>query len=145
MRAKTVNESVNGGIIAYHTSPEKLNYLGSNPMWFSTSEDLARVYHKNALEEGDSFTYKVLIEGKILSLEEAEEISDKMGIDFYELTNDLVSNPSSSEVKEMIQDFEKICDGFYLSDYDPRDPMNDVESILIFNPQENVKIIEQIS
>lgn len=145
MRAKTVNESVNGGIVAYHTSPEKLNYLGSNPMWFSTSEDLARIYHKNALEEGDSFTYKVLIEGKILSLEEAEEISDKMGIDFYELTSDLVSNPSSSEVKEMIQDFEKICDGFYLSDYDPRDPMNDVESILIFNPQENVKIIEQIS
>ena len=121
MRARYINESENSGIISFHTSPAPLHALDEYPMWFTISEDLAKAYHENALEDDDAFTYRVLIEGRVLSMAEAGQIAEEAGMDFYELTSDLASNPTSTEIKEIVDEFKNICDGFYMPDYDPRD------------------------
>ena len=143
MRAKFVNESINKTINAWHVSPNPVRNFTNDPAWFTPSEELATAYYNNIKEDyGRAHVYEVIISGNILSLEEIESLSEKFDIDFYDLSADLTANPSLEEIHELVSPFRDKCDGFIVSDYDPRNPQRDVESILVFNPEKNVKIIE---
>jgi hypothetical protein len=139
MRAKFINESVNN-IDGWHTSVNKVNKINNSPMWFAPSEELARVYYSNIeLDQGQAYIYKASITGNILSNNELIKLSENLGIDYNDLMANLSSNPPEEEVNELTRVFRNKCDGFFMEDYDPRDPSKDIESILVFDPIKNVE------
>jgi hypothetical protein len=109
-------------------------------MWFIESREHSYEYHWTTPY---AYTYKVRIHGNILSEESLIEISNKLGINFEDdVLGDLLSNPSASEIKKLIKPYINICDGFYMSEYDPRDSQSKlVKSILVFDPTKTVEII----
>lgn len=143
MRAKFVNES-SSGMVAWHVSIYPLEKFKPTAAWFTPSEELAQYYYKNIKADySKAYTYKVEIRGNILSFDKLEEICDELEIDVYDLVADLTANPSVKEIEYLTKDIRENCncDGFYINDYDPRDTNKDVESILVFNPEKNVTII----
>ena len=129
---------------AWHTSFGEIKKFDATPSWFTANPVFAKTYHKNSQDQGgDVHTYEVKISGNILSQDDARKLSDKLGIDFEELTTRLTENPTPAERSKLVKPFETKCDGFFHWDYDPRD-WGDGESILVFNPSKHVRIVKDM-
>lgn len=135
MKAKLVKESLSSKITAYHTTYDDIQQLRDRPIWLAPSLELANVYYDNQVyDNGDApFIYEVIFSGIILSEDQLESECNKIGIDYFDLNTDLVSNPDESEANSIIQPLRELCDAFYMSDYDPRDSQKDIESICLIN------------
>ena len=143
--SSALNEAVTSGITAWHISSVAINSLSNRPMWFTPKIEWAKEYHKNAMSNANDkvFTYEVSITGNILTEEEASRLAKSKDVDFDDTIADLVTNPTEEEVLKVIEMFRPHCDGFFQWDYDPTD-WGDGESILVFDPAKNVKIIKEI-
>jgi hypothetical protein len=132
-------------ITAYHTSPISLTkFKNKSAMWFTDRIELAKAYHEYSKgERGIAWTYEVIINGNILSTKNFSQACKNFKINEDELIPELVSNPDNILSNPDIKKIQTICDGFYHSDYDPRDNQKDVENILVFNPNKNVKLINK--
>jgi hypothetical protein len=138
-----INES-NLTIKTWHISPDPISKLGSYPMWFTSKEVWMKAYYENTVEEfGEAYVYETVINGNILSEDQAKKLIEEQGLDYDELIADLVGNPGKDEKMSLVKPLERFCDGFIHWDYDPND-WGDGESILVFNPSETVRIVRQI-
>lgn len=138
-----INESASG-IKSWHISPNPITKLESFPMWFTPREDWMKAYYENTMEEfGQAYVYETVINGNILSEDQAKKLIEEQGLDYDELIADLVANPGEDEKMALVQPLQRFCDGFVHWDYDPND-WGDGESILVFNPAKTVKIVQQI-
>jgi hypothetical protein len=130
--------------VAYHTSGTKISSFKPAPIWVTTNLEFAKAYQDNSIDEGrDGYTYEIRVSGNILTQDEASELAETLGIDFEDLIADLTAQPDVKERTKLVKPFIGECDGFFHWDYDPRD-WGDGESLLLFNPAKNAKIIKQI-
>jgi hypothetical protein len=115
-------------------------------MWFAPLEDLAHAYHRNAIRDGARpVTYVVRITGNILSSSEFERVCEELGIDRYEYECFLVSNPSNpSAHKDTVKLEQAGYDGFFHSDYDPRNSQKDADAIFVINPAKSVQLLRAL-
>ena len=138
-----LNEGVSN-ITAYHTSGTKISSFKPAPIWVTTNLEFAKAYQDNSIDEGrDAYTYEIKVSGNILTQDAASELAETLGIDFEDLIADLTAQPDVKERTKLVKPFIGECDGFFHWDYDPRD-WGDGESLLLFNPAKNAKIIKQI-
>jgi len=132
--------------VLYHTSIKKISNIKNTPLFFTDRIELAKAWYQNAVEEhGRAYSYSFKFNGKILSRDQIKTFCKKNKIDYYELIAELVGNPEPEEIINIngIKEISKICDGFVLMDYDPRNFQKDAESILILNTKalKNQKLI----
>lgn len=146
MKAQFINENLNGEVVGYHTTYENLSSLIDAPIWLAPSMELAKAYYQNFLDDTDDAPniFEITIHGKILQEDEIETLCEKLDIDYYDLNVALVSNPDVDEANQLVAPFKPICDGFYMSDYDPRDSQSDVDSICVINQLTSIKNIKKI-
>lgn len=131
--------------VAYHTSVSKVTSFKADPIWVTANPVFAKAYHNNSIDDaGDAYTYEVKVTGKMLSQDEAAKLAETLGLDFEDIVADLTSNPSVKERIKIVKPFIGKCDGFFHYDYDPRD-WGDGESLLVFNPQKNLRIVKQMN
>lgn len=133
-------------VLLYHTSIKKIYNIKNTPLFFTDKIELAKAWYKNAIKErGKAFVYSFNSNGKILSREQIKAFCKKNKIDYYELISELVGNPDTEDIINIkgIKEISKICDGFRLMDYDPRNFQKDAESILILNTKtlKNQKLV----
>ncbi|HZJ68857.1 MAG TPA: hypothetical protein VFD28_02485 [Candidatus Eisenbacteria bacterium] len=132
--------------VLYHTSIKKISNIKKSPLFFTDKIELAKAWYQNAVEEHrKAYAYSFKFNGKILSRNQIKTFCQKNKIDYYELVAELVGNPEPDEIINIsgIKEISKICDGFVLMDYDPRDFQKDAESILILNTKtlKNQKLV----
>jgi hypothetical protein len=130
---------------AWHTSYGKIKQFDNKPSWFTNNPIFAKTYHDNSQDkDSEVHTYEVKITGNILSQDEARKLFDELGIDFDDIVTQLTENPTIAEREKLIKPIIGKCDGFFHWDYDPRD-WGDGESILVFNPKRNVRIVKDMN
>ena len=130
----------------YHTSPTTILSVKDKPMWFSHNEKQAKGWHANTKDNhGKAYTYKFDVKGKIADYKDpkVKKLFNDAGINQMDYENDLVSNPSASEVlkhkgTKLLQKNGYV--GYTHSDYDSTDFGKDHDSTLIFTPRKNAKM-----
>ena len=131
--------------IAYHTSGTKISSFKPAPVWVTANPVFAKAYHSNSIDEDrDAFTYEVRVSGNMLSQDEARKLSEVLGINFDDIIDELTAQPDVKDRIKLVKPFIGKCDGFFHWDYDPRD-WGDGESLLVFNPQKNLRIVKQMN
>jgi hypothetical protein len=136
---KLVKESLNEFIILYHVSQSIITDLLDQPIFFSTSKEIALGFidNPNWDVDDDRYMYKAKLNAKIASQQEATEILEANNEDFFDYSIELADNPFPGNIPDsggttLLQDAG--FDGVRFSDYDPRDNQKDIESIVIWNP-----------
>lgn len=151
MRAKFINESKNENIVGYHATYEPMSDLKDHPIWLAPTKELGLAYW-NMFMEQQSYTpggnrphlYEITIQGHILPEHEIEQLCEDIGLDYFDFNGDLASNPTPEESSAAVSPFLDKCDGFLMSDYDPRDSQSDVESLCLIKPLKTIKNIKKI-
>ncbi len=132
-------------IIAYHNSFEPIRKFNDLTVaWFTPSlHNLKGLRMINP--DIKQYSYEVEINGNILTEKEARLIAKSLNINWSKFNTKLITEYEGILKTNEIKAFQTVCDGFYHKDYNPWDSQApDVDSIIIFNPQINVKIIKQI-
>jgi hypothetical protein len=114
------------------------------PAWFSLSEKDAHGYHTYT---GDpTVTYKVeYVGGKIASIEESAKLAKEIWPDsdyMYSMFDKSVGEFDDDDIDKFVALFAKHgYDAAYMTDYDPNDNQEDTTTVIVFNPQKNIKIV----
>jgi hypothetical protein len=136
-----------GGFIpnnVYHNSPVAINILGESPMWFSLDLEHGNEYYNNMIfDRGESYLYEGVVRDTIPHIysDVISNLFSDNGIDTEDWIGSIVGNPDEEEVMSL--DGTKILmennySGIVYPDYDPFDPSDDVDTLLIFNPKKTV-------
>ena len=136
-----------GGFVpnkVYHNSPVVISNLDESPMWFSLDLKYGEEYYNNRIFDGDqSYLYEGTVKDQIPHIYSdviANLFSDS-GIDTEDWIANIVGNPDEEEVMSLEGTkilIENGYTGIVHPDYDPFDPSNDVDTLLIFNPKKTV-------
>lgn len=136
-----------GGFIpnkVYHNSPVIINILGESPMWFSLDLEHGKEYYNNMIfDRGESYLYEGIIKDQIPHIysDTVSNLFSDKGIDTEDWIADIVGNPDEEEVMSLEGTkllIENGYSGIVHPDYDPFDPDNDIDTLLIFNPRKTV-------
>lgn len=140
--------SNDGGFIpnkVYHNSPVIIDNLGESPMWFSLDIKYGEEYFNNRIfDSGESYLYEGIVRCRIPHIysDTISNLFSDSGIDVEDWIANIVGNPESDEVLSLdgtILLIENGYQGIVHPDYDPFDTNNDVDTLLIFNPNKTVK------
>lgn len=135
----------------YHISPQQVNSLRDEPMWFALEKSHADAWFANTVEShGKAFLYKATLSSKNIS-----HIKDREIVDIFKSAGEkpsnwetaIVENPNAQTVLRLKGTKALIAAGhigLIYSDYDPRDFQKDLDALVIFSAKRNVKTLRKI-
>lgn len=129
----------------YHNSGEKVPVLTDRPMWFSLTLEMGLGYFDNMMMDTDeSYLYKATLQKDLKILEDEKEIEKFFSdndLDFNDWVTDVVGNPDQEDLLDLEGTktlIEAGYDGVVYPDYNPWDPSEDVETLILFNPKKSL-------
>jgi hypothetical protein len=127
----------------YHNSGEKVPVLTNRPMWFSLTLEMGLGYFDNMMmDTGESHLYKATLKNGLKIMEdEAEEFFSSNDLDYQEWIVDVVGNPDQEDLLALEGTKTLIkagYDGVVYPDYNPWDPSEDVETLILFDPKKSL-------
>jgi hypothetical protein len=131
----------------YHVSRSPISQISSSPMWFSLTLENALGFFDSALMEGPAHLYEATLSPDAQIATDPEEALEEQGIDSEEYLATIVSNPSSDEVMALEGTQMLLSQGFngmIYPDYDMWDTDRDVDTLLIFTPEQSIKNFREI-
>lgn len=131
----------------YHAAFEPISKLNSNPMWFALEKIHSdKGWFTNIIDNGndEAYQYEGKVVGKVgdLDNDDVVEVLNSVGVDPYDWSTDMVSNPNAKEVLQHKGTKALMKAGFagiIYYDYDPRDFQADLQAIIVFNPLKSIK------
>ena len=132
----------------FHVSKDKINVLGSMPMYFAPQKKISLGWYKIVKDDNydTAFMYKATVRpgAVILTSDEMVEELNISQSDIKEYLNMLLSNPTSREI--LSDEITKLAidsgiDGIKYSDYDPYNLNSGKysDAVLIFNPKKSIQ------
>jgi hypothetical protein len=132
----------------YHVSRTPISAIGTTPMFFSLSLRDALGFFESALMDGlGAVLYSARISPTAKIAEDPESVLSDSGIDVDAYMAEIVSNPSSDEVMALGGTQLLLSQGFngmIYPDYDMWDTDRDVDTLLIFTPEQSIKGFREI-
>ena len=132
----------------FHVSKNKINVLGSMPMYFALQKKVSLGWYKVVKDDNydTAFMYKATVRPGAVILT-SDEIAEELNIsqsDIKEYLNMLLSNPTAREI--LSDEITKLAidrgiDGIKYSDYDPYNLNSGKysDAVLIFNPKKSIQ------
>tara|TARA_R110000744_G_C19107835_1_gene534359 strand:+ start:21 stop:509 length:489 start_codon:yes stop_codon:yes gene_type:complete len=131
----------------YHAASKPINKLNTNPIWFALEKTHSdKGWFTNIIDNGsdEAYQYEGNVIGKVGDLADSDvvEILNSVGVEPFEWSADMASNPGAKEVLQN-KGTKALMKAGYVGiiyyDYDPRNFQAGLQAIIVFNPLKSVK------